>query len=45
MVPKALLARAVYAKGWEAKNEAQLCGRIKRKMKEINVVQTMMRGV
>jgi hypothetical protein len=29
------------------KNEAELCGRIKRKMKEIdvNVVQTMMRGV
>jgi hypothetical protein len=25
----ALLARAVYAKGWEAKNETELCSRIK----------------
>jgi hypothetical protein len=43
----ALLARAVYAKGWKAKNKAELSGRIKRKLKEIDVevVQTMMRGV
>jgi hypothetical protein len=40
------LPRAVYAKGWEAKIEAEICGRIKRKLKEIgiNVVQIMMRG-
>jgi hypothetical protein len=43
----ALLALAVYAKGWEEKNEAELYGRIKRKLKIIDasVVQTMMRGV
>jgi hypothetical protein len=42
-----LLARADYAKRWEAKNSAELCGRIKRKLKKIDVsvVQTMMRGV
>jgi hypothetical protein len=43
----ALVARAVYAKEWEAKNEAELCGRIKRKLKEIDITfgQTMMRDV
>jgi hypothetical protein len=43
----ALLARAVYAKRWIAKNEAELCGRIKGRLKEIdiNAVQTMMRGI
>jgi hypothetical protein len=41
----ALLARAIYAKGWEAKNEAELCGRIKMKLKviDVSVVKTMMR--
>jgi hypothetical protein len=36
-----------YAKGWEAKNESKICGRIKRKLKEIDVtvVKTRMRGV
>jgi hypothetical protein len=28
----ALLARVVYAKGWEAKNEPELCGRIKMRL-------------
>jgi hypothetical protein len=39
----ALLARAVYAKRWEEKNKAELCGTIKRKLKEIevSVVKTM----
>jgi hypothetical protein len=42
-----LLARAVNVKGWKAKNEAELCGRIKTEVKEIDVsvVQTKMRGV
>jgi hypothetical protein len=31
------VSRAVYAKKFEAKNAAELCGRIKRKLKEINV--------
>jgi hypothetical protein len=33
----ALLARAVYAKEWEEKNKAELCGTIERKLKEIDV--------
>jgi hypothetical protein len=33
----ALLARVVYAKGLAAKNEVELCGKIKRKLKEIDV--------
>jgi hypothetical protein len=43
----ALVARAVYAKGWEAKNETEPCGRIKRQLKEIDITfgQTMMRDV
>jgi hypothetical protein len=40
-------ARTVYAKGWDANNEVKLCGKIKRKLKEIDVsvLQTMMRAV
>jgi hypothetical protein len=42
-----LLARTVYIKELEAKNETEHCGRIKWNLKEINVsvIQTMMRGV
>jgi ribosomal protein S8 len=42
-----LLARTVYIKELEAKNETAHCGRIKRNLKKINVsvIQTMMRGV
>jgi hypothetical protein len=32
-----LLPRAVYAKGWEANIEAELCSRIKRKLKAIDI--------
>jgi hypothetical protein len=40
------LARAVCAKGYEANNEAELFGRVKRKLKEIDVtvIQTIMSG-
>lgn len=42
-----ILADRVYDKGWEAKTEAQLVRRIKKKIKEIDltVVQNMMKGV
>ena len=42
-----ILANSVYDKGWEAKTEAQLVRRIKKKIKEIDlgVVQTMMKGI
>lgn len=38
-----VLTRLVYDGGWEAKSEQQLIGRIKRKLKEVelSVVQTM----
>jgi hypothetical protein len=41
------MACAAYGNGWEAKNEAELCVKINRKLKEIiiNIAQTMMRGV
>ena len=35
-----VLKRKVYEKGWEAKNEQQLIGRIKRKLKEIDISVT-----
>jgi hypothetical protein len=43
----ALITRAVYAKGCEAKNETEPCGRIKRQLKKIDdsVGQTMKRGL
>lgn len=43
----AVLSRLVYDQGWEAKTEQQLIGRIKRKLKEvdIDVAQAMMEKV
>lgn len=43
----AVLKRMVYEKGWEAQNEQQLIGRIKRKLKEMDksVIQSMMDNV
>lgn len=43
----AALKRMVYDNGWEAQNEHQLIGRIKRKLKEIDVCtfQNLIRNV
>ena len=43
----AVLKRMVYEKGWEAQNEQQLIGRIKRKLNQIDktVFQSMMEKV